>query len=56
MLAFPTTPAIDEVYTYMGRSWVWNGVGWAYVAKTFALTVSDTEPEDPDVGDLWLGP
>lgn len=30
MLAFPADPDIDEVYTFMGRTWVWNGVGWAY--------------------------
>ena len=27
-LDFPTSPALNEIYTYGGRSWQWNGVAW----------------------------
>ena len=25
---FPSGPSTGQVYTYLGRSWVWNGVAW----------------------------
>jgi hypothetical protein len=25
---FPTSPATGQVYTYLGKSWIWNGTGW----------------------------
>jgi microcystin-dependent protein len=25
---FPTSPTTGDVYTYLGKSWVWNGTGW----------------------------
>jgi hypothetical protein len=25
---FPTSPALNEIYTYGGRSWQWNGTAW----------------------------
>jgi hypothetical protein len=25
---FPNSPTTGQVYTYLGRSWVWNGVAW----------------------------
>ena len=27
-LDFPTSPALNEIYTYEGRSWQWNGTAW----------------------------
>ena len=27
-LDFPTSPALNEIYTYGGRSWQWNGTAW----------------------------
>jgi len=27
-LDFPTSPALNEIYTYGGRSWKWNGTAW----------------------------
>ena len=25
---FPTSPALNEIYSYGGRSWKWNGIAW----------------------------
>jgi len=27
-LDFPTSPAPNEIYTFGGRSWIWNGIAW----------------------------
>lgn len=27
-LDFPTSPAVNEIYTFGGRSWIWNGTAW----------------------------
>ena len=29
MLNFPPSPSVNDVYTSGGRSWVFNGIGWA---------------------------
>jgi len=31
---FPPIPAINEIYTYNGRSWQWNGTVWNIVDNT----------------------
>lgn len=28
---FPSSPTTNQVYTYSGRSWIWNGAAWASV-------------------------
>jgi hypothetical protein len=25
---FPNSPTVGQVYTYQGKSWIWNGSGW----------------------------
>jgi microcystin-dependent protein len=37
---FPTGPATGQVYTYLGKSWVYNGTGW--------------DVATPNVGDAFL--
>jgi microcystin-dependent protein len=37
---FPTGPTAGDVYTYLGRSWVWNGTAW--------------DVATPNVGDAFL--
>jgi len=45
-LNFPTSPAVNEQYTFAGRTWVWNGSAWdsynpgitAYVSSLNGLT------------------
>ncbi len=29
---FPNSPAINDLYTFDGRTWIWNGYGWDAVA------------------------
>jgi hypothetical protein len=28
---FPTSPSLDQEYTYLSRTWKWNGSGWQLV-------------------------
>lgn len=28
MIDFPTSPVTGQVYTYSGRTWVWDDTGW----------------------------
>lgn len=28
MIDFPSAPVLNQTYTYLGRTWVWNGSGW----------------------------
>lgn len=27
-LDFPTSPSVNDTYTFSGRTWKWNGEGW----------------------------
>ena len=37
-LDFPPTPALNEIYTYEGRSWQWNGIAWDVYSPAGAVT------------------
>jgi hypothetical protein len=37
-LDFPTNPALNEIYTYGGRSWQWNGTAWDVYNASSGLT------------------
>jgi len=28
VINFPSSPVVNDTYTYNGRTWVWNGSGW----------------------------
>jgi uncharacterized NAD-dependent epimerase/dehydratase family protein len=28
VIDFPTSPSVGQVYTYLDRTWVWEGTGW----------------------------
>jgi len=28
LINFPTSPSLNEEYTFEGRTWLWNGSGW----------------------------
>lgn len=32
-LDFPTSPAVNDTYTFSGKTWKWNGEGWALVTN-----------------------
>lgn len=42
---FPTSPSINQVYTYSGKSWLWNGQGWQ--AYPGPAAVGPTGPTGP---------
>jgi hypothetical protein len=33
-LDFPTSPTLNEIYTFGGRSWIWNGTAWDVYSTT----------------------
>jgi hypothetical protein len=37
-LDFPTSPALNEIYSYGGRSWQWNGTAWDVYSPAGGLT------------------
>jgi hypothetical protein len=37
-LDFPTSPSLNEIYTYGGRSWQWNGTAWDVYNASGGLT------------------
>lgn len=49
---FPSAPAVDQIYTFSGRSWKWNGEGWQLLTNSisslllnegsFAVTIQPT--------------
>jgi hypothetical protein len=49
---FPTSPTLNQVYTYLNRSWRWNGTTWVavttagtYASKTYDIfTPLDNQP------------
>lgn len=60
-ISFPTTPSVDQTYTFSGRTWVWNGIGWAAQPVSGgggggggSFTESATAPSSPAIGDRWL--
>jgi hypothetical protein len=30
---FPTSPSVSDTYSFAGRTWIWNGTGWAALAQ-----------------------
>ena len=44
-LDFPTNPALNEIYTYGGRSWIWNGTAWDVYSTGTAGATGATGPQ-----------
>lgn len=55
---FPSNPTLNEVYSYNGRTFKWNGVQWVAViaptSNTAPVYVSSSAPANPVVGALWF--
>jgi len=51
---FPDSPTENQQYTVGDRTWTWNGTYWELSTSTSTFTASDTEPVDPDPGDIWF--
>lgn len=43
-LNFPTSPALNDVYTANGTTWKWNGVSWLAITVIDATNVSGVLP------------
>jgi hypothetical protein len=39
---FPTSPAVNDTYTFGGATWIWNGTGWAQQAALVSGLPSQT--------------
>lgn len=54
-LAFPSSPNINDVYSFEGRYWRWNGTGWQAVIvsapPTLPQPLVDISTLSPDDGD-----
>lgn len=37
-LDFPTSPALNDTYTFSGKTWRWNGEGWQLVNDSSITT------------------
>ncbi len=35
---FPTSPALNDTYTYSGRVWKWNGKAWESISSSYGPT------------------
>lgn len=35
---FPASPTLNQEYTYLGRTWLWNGSGWEVKATQAVFT------------------
>ena len=44
-LDFPTSPALNEIYTFGGRSWIWNGTAWDVYSASPAGNTGATGPQ-----------
>jgi len=55
---FPSNPTLNQVYSYNGRTFKWNGVQWVAViaptSTTAPVYVSTSPPVNPVVGALWF--
>jgi hypothetical protein len=36
---FPASPTLNQTYPYAGKTWIWNGTGWAVTATLVGATV-----------------
>jgi hypothetical protein len=58
---FPSLPEIGDTVTVGTNTWTWNGTTWDLqigpvegpTGPAGTFIVSDTEPLDPDEGDVW---
>lgn len=56
---FPASPAIGQTYTFSGRTWTWNGIGWVLSGGAgggggASMVVGPTPPASPIEGQEWL--
>ena len=55
--SFPSSPTLNQTYTFNNSIWTYNGKGWTKSAAGgggASVTVSDTAPASPTDGAVWL--
>ena len=54
-LNFPSSPSLNDEYTFGGSTYTWNGSVWGVKAAAVAdgVHMSDTAPANPVAGDMW---
>ena len=54
-LNFPSSPSLNDEYTFGGSTYTWNGSVWGVKAAAVAdgVHMSDTAPANPNAGDMW---
>jgi len=40
---FPSSPTLNQTYTFNGRTWKWNGTAWVALSQEAAVSV-DLDP------------
>lgn len=60
IINFPASPALNDTYTFGGKTWKWNGVGWQLLASTIVTAPEDASyitmsPEASLTNELVLG-
>lgn len=39
---FPSSPTLNQTYTFNGRSWKWNGEGWEALPSAAGVPIGGT--------------
>lgn len=45
-ISFPTSPVLNDTYTYSGKVWTWNGSVWQ--ANSTATVIGPEGPQGPE--------
>lgn len=53
---FPSSPTLNQEYSVSGKTWIWNGEGWAAkpAPRGHKFTADTGPPGSPQSGDEWL--
>ena len=52
-ISFPSSPTLNQTYSYGGKTWTWSGSVWN-LNTMVAMDMSDTAPASPSIGALWM--
>lgn len=54
VIDFPSSPVLGQTF----QNWIWDGVKWtahsSATTSAIVVTISDTPPPSPQVGNLWF--
>ena len=63
-ISFPTSPTVNDTYTYNSKTWTWDGTVWRLTTSVVSVlstpatsvTVSSAAPSTTTAGNLWFDP